>query len=66
MVKLGRLLTEAGIPYQWTIFTNNKQETENNNVVYLSPRLDISNYIADADYLVQLSDNGERIWIYSM
>lgn len=59
MVKLMRKLEEADIPYLWTIFTNDRQEIKGGNVVYMKPRLDITDYIADADYLVQLSDNGE-------
>ena len=51
------------IPYIWTIFTNDKEVINHPNVCYMSPRLDISDYIADADYLVQLSDNGERFWL---
>lgn len=57
IIKLGEMLNNAGIPYIWTIFTNDKQAINNPNIVYMTPRLDITNYIADADYLVQLSDN---------
>lgn len=57
MIKLSKMLDEAGIPYLWTIFTNDTQAIENPNIIYMKPRLDIINYIANADYLVQLSDN---------
>ena len=57
MEKLGRMLDEAGIPYIWTIFTDDVDAIKNNNIAYMRPRLDIINYIANADYLVQLSDN---------
>lgn len=57
MIKLGKLLDEAGIPYLWTIFTNDVNKIDNPNMVYVKQRLDITNYIANADYLVQLSDN---------
>jgi glycosyltransferase involved in cell wall biosynthesis len=56
MIKLGKELNKAGIPYIWLIFTNDKKEIDNENIVYMNPRLDIRNYIAEADYLVQLSD----------
>lgn len=65
MVELGKQLNIAGIPYIWTIFTNDKQEIKNDNIIYMKPRLDISPFIANSDYLVQLSENGERFWIYS-
>lgn len=57
MEKLGRMLDEAGIPYIWTIFTDDTDAILNKNIAYMRPRLDIINYIANADYLVQLSDN---------
>ncbi len=57
MEKLGKMLDEAGIPYIWTIFTDDTDAIQNKNIAYMKPRLDIINYIANADYLVQLSDN---------
>lgn len=57
IIKLAELLDEAGIPYLWTIFTNDTNAIDNPNIVYMKPRLDIINYIANSDYLVQLSDN---------
>ena len=66
MIKLMNLLDAEKIPYLWTIFTNDKEIIDRQNVSYMKPRLDISSYIADADYLVQLSDNGERFWIHNL
>lgn len=57
MIKLAELLDKAEIPYIWTIFTNDTKAIDNPNIVYMKPRLDIIPYIANADYLVQLSDN---------
>ena len=57
MIKLGKILDEAEIPYLWTIFTNDTNAINNPNIIYMKPKLDIINYIANADYLVQLSDN---------
>ncbi len=57
MIKLAAMLDNAGIPYIWTVFTNDTKAIDNPNVIYMKPRFDITNYIADADYLVQLSDN---------
>ena len=56
MIKLADALDKANIPYEWRIFTNDKLPIPNKNVIYMEPRLDIRDYIADADYLVQLSD----------
>ena len=56
MIKLAQLLDDANIPYQWLVFTNDTNMIKNPNVIYMEPRLDISNYIASSDYLVQLSD----------
>lgn len=56
MIKLAQLLDDAGITYIWTVFTNDTNGIKNPNVIYMQPRLDISTYIKDADYLVQLSD----------
>ena len=56
MIKLANELDKAGIPYEWRIFTNDSLPIPNKNVIYMTPRLDIRDYIADADYLVQLSD----------
>ena len=56
MIKLGEELNKSGIPYIWLIFTNDTKAIQNENIVYMKPRLDIRNYIAEADYLVQLSD----------
>lgn len=53
---LGKALDDAGIPYIWTVYTNDKEAIDNPNIVYRKPRLDIIDYVANADYLVQLSD----------
>lgn len=63
MIKLADELDKAKIPYEWRIFTNDCLPIPNENVIYMKPRLDIRDYIADADYLVQLSDT--EAWSYS-
>lgn len=57
IIKLAKLLEENNIPYLWTIFTDDTNSIKNPNIIYMKPKLDIINYIANADYLVQLSDN---------
>lgn len=56
MQKLCYLLNQAGINYEWVVFTNRKREAIGQNVIYKEPRLDIVEEIAKADYLIQLSD----------
>lgn len=45
------------IPIMWSIFTDDKNELIIDNLVYMKPRLNITDYIANSDALVQLSDN---------
>ena len=53
---LADALTKADVPFVWTVYTNDLTPIDNPNVIYCKPRLDIADYIADADFLVQLSD----------
>ena len=53
---LCRALESANIPFTWEVFTNDVPTWKSDNMIYRTPRLDITDYIADADYLVQLSD----------
>lgn len=57
MAKFAAMLDNADIPYQWIIYTDNLHAIQNPNIIFKKPRLDIIDYIANADYLVQLSDN---------
>ena len=46
--------------YMWTIFTNpTKIKVNSPNVAFMKPRIDVRPYIADADYVLQLSNNME-------
>ena len=53
---LADALTKADVPFIWTVYTNDITPIDNPNVIYCKPRLDIADYIADADFLVQMSD----------
>lgn len=64
MIKLSDELNKAKIPFIWLIFSNQTLGITNKNIIYMQPRLDIRNYIAEADYLVQLSDT--EAWSYSV
>jgi len=61
---LAQELDKAKMPYIWLIFTNKTDAINNPNVIYMNPRLDIRDYIQEADYLVQLSDT--EAWCYSV
>lgn len=56
MEKLARMLDDEGIPFRWDVFSNQPIPFKNPNVIKREPRYDITDFIADADYLVQLSD----------
>lgn len=56
MILLSQMLDRAEIPYLWTIYTDDTELIQNPNIIYRKPRLDITDFIANADYLVQLSD----------
>lgn len=56
MRKLAEALDKAGVRYVWTVYTDSAEHIESPNVIFRPARLDMTDYIADADYLVQLSD----------
>ena len=59
MIKLGKLLNDAQIPYIWLVFTNDTKAIDNSNIVYCKPRLNIRPVLASIKgkgYGVQLSD----------
>lgn len=56
MVKLAETLDAAKIPYHWLVFSDVVRDFPNANVEVMPARLDVLDFIADADYLVQLSD----------
>ena len=58
MVAFAEALDAAGIPFHWDIYTDASETVKpfNKSVSVLPQRLDILNFIANADYLVQLSD----------
>lgn len=56
MQKLAKMLENAGIDYEWVVYTDRHRQPIGRNVIYKEPKLDILEEIAKADYLVQLSD----------
>lgn len=57
MQKLCEMLREAGIKFDWKIFTNGLHPLTGEEIHYYTPRYDVFDYIADADYTVLLSDS---------
>ena len=56
ILKLAKALDDAGIPFLWTIFTNDTKEIQHPRIIFMQPQLNIRDYIAKSDYTVQLSD----------
>ncbi len=55
MEAFGQELNKYGGSYLWLIFTNDKEAIKNPNIAYMSPRLNITDYMKKADFLIQLS-----------
>lgn len=51
-----KALDKAGIPFTWDIFTDDSVPIDHPSIFWRKRRLDVVDFIADADYLVQLSD----------
>ena len=64
ILKLAKALDNAGIPYIWTIFTNDTRVIQHPRIIFMEPQLNIRDYIAKADYAVQLSDT--EAYCYTM
>ena len=63
---LDRYCEKTDRNYLWTIYTNNVNFTINSpNVVLMKPRIDVRPYIADSDWLVQVSNDMES-YCYSI
>ena len=49
-------LNKKGVNYLWYIFADEHFDADDSHLVYVKPRLDLSYFMEQADYLVQLSD----------
>jgi len=57
---LDRYCERTGRHYTWTIYTNpTKIQINSPNVALMKPRIDVRPFIADADYVLQLSNDME-------
>ena len=55
--KLAKMLDKTGIEYDWTIYTNRvRMAFDSKNIIVKEQNLDLSKEVAEASYLVQLSD----------
>lgn len=57
MEKLARAMVDAGIPYEWFVYTNSPQHTLLPRFHFRQPELNISRFMPMFDAVVQLSDN---------
>lgn len=57
MLKMAEMMRQAGIKFEWNIFTNSKQKCIYEEIHFWKQRYDIWDYLADADYTVLLSDS---------
>ena len=56
MKKLIQALNKAEVNYLWYIFADEEWDVDDSHLVFVKPRLDLSYFMEQADYLVQLSD----------
>ena len=56
MRTLAEMLRDAGIPFIWLNFSDNKLDSMPYGFINMPATLDTQSYIAKADYLIQLSD----------
>jgi glycosyltransferase involved in cell wall biosynthesis len=56
MCVLADAFDKAGVPFQWAVYTDAEKAVTNQSITLKPPRLDVVDFMADADYYVQLSD----------
>ena len=55
-IKLAKMLNDKGIPFVWLVFGNKPIQNPPKNMFNMEPVSNVGDFIAKADYLVQLSD----------
>lgn len=65
MVQLIKEFEKNQIPFLWIILSDEELGYRSDNIIYIKPRLDARGIISTADYLVQLSDEGD-VYNYSI
>lgn len=56
MIQLANMLNAKGIPFVWLVFGSKQIKNTPKNMIYMNPIPNVSDIIAKADYMVQLSD----------
>jgi glycosyltransferase involved in cell wall biosynthesis len=56
MKKIAKRMNELGIPFEWTVFTNDKPDEEIDGFIFRTPRLNVTDYMGNKDYGFQLSE----------
>lgn len=57
IIKLAEMLDNAGIEYDWKVYSNRHLKKSNPNIIKMDTKLDLTKEIAESTYLVQLSDH---------
>lgn len=55
-IRLAKMLNDKGIPFVWLVFGNKPLQNPPKNMYNMAPVPNVGDFIAKADYLVQLSD----------
>ena len=66
MEYLANLIEKENIPYIWLCLTDKESRLKSKGIIFKEPELDISSYIAEADYLVQLSKPNVEGYSYTI
>jgi glycosyltransferase involved in cell wall biosynthesis len=56
MKDMAKRMKEKKIPFIWTVFTNDLPNEEIDGFIFMKPRLNVIDYMAKMDYVIQLSD----------
>lgn len=57
IIKLAEMLDKEGVDYEWTVYSNRHLPKASPNIKRLDTKLDLTKEVAEATYLVQLSDH---------
>lgn len=55
--KMAKIMDELGIPYTWEVFTDKRENTNENGLIFRKKTPNPLPYVADCDYFVLLSDS---------
>ena len=54
--KMSEIMDKAGLDYIWTIYTDKRPNFKSKHIEFKDPKLDLTKEMAEASYLIQLSD----------